>query len=384
MRCNNIKKLISNYECPTYVFDINELARRAQYLKTVFQDRALLCYAMKANPLITNYVDKFVQRLEVCSPGELQICINKNIKPEKIVVSGVYKDDNTILNLASKDSIFTIESLNQYDLIKTKAIRENSKIKVLLRLTSNNQFGLDKDDIIKVINDNKINDLVDILGIQFYSQTQKESIHKIEKELQLLDALIIELQTEQNFTVLELEYGLGLPVNYFTEVEFDEAMLLSNIKSLISNMNFKGQLVIELGRGLVASCGKYITKVVDLKNNYNQSYAIVDGGIHHISYYGQFMATKIPNIDVYPDINLDKKEYVVCGSLCTVNDVLVRRFNTRELRLGDYLVFNLAGAYSMCEGISLLLSRNLPKVVVIVDNEIKTIREEVKTYLINS
>lgn len=384
MRCNNIKKLISNYECPTYVFDINELARRAQYLKTIFQDKALLCYAMKANPLITNYVDKFVQRLEVCSPGELQICINKNIKPEKIVVSGVYKDDNTILNLASKDSIFTIESLNQYDLIKTKAISENSKIKVLLRLTSNNQFGLDKDDIIKVINDNKINNLVDILGIQFYSQTQKKSIHKIEKELQLLDALIIELQTEQNFTVLELEYGLGLPVNYFTEVEFDEALLLSNINSLISNMNFKGQLVIELGRGLVASCGKYITKVVDLKNNYNQSYAIVDGGIHHISYYGQFMATKIPNIDVYPDINLDKKEYVVCGSLCTVNDVLVRQFNTRELRLGDYLVFNLAGAYSMCEGISLLLSRNLPKVVVIVDNEIKTIREEVKTYLINS
>ena len=384
MRCNNIKKLINNYECPTYVFDINELARRAQYLKTVFQDKALLCYAMKANPLITNYVDKFVQRLEVCSPGELQICINKNIKPEKIVVSGVYKDDNTILNLASKDSIFTIESLNQYDLIKTKAISENSKIKVLLRLTSNNQFGLDKDDIIKVINDNKINNLVDILGIQFYSQTQKKSIHKIEKELQLLDALIIELQTEQNFTVLELEYGLGLPVNYFTEVEFDEALLLSNINSLISNMNFKGQLVIELGRGLVASCGKYITKVVDLKNNYNQSYAIVDGGIHHISYYGQFMATKIPNIDVYPDINLDKKEYVVCGSLCTVNDVLVRQFNTRELRLGDYLVFNLAGAYSMCEGISLLLSRNLPKVVVIVDNEIKTIREEVKTYLINS
>lgn len=384
MRCNNIKKLISNYECPTYVFDINELAKRAQYLKTIFQDKALLCYAMKANPLITNYVDKFVQRLEVCSPGELQICINKNIKPEKIVVSGVYKDDNTILNLASKDSIFTIESLNQYDLIKTKAISENSKIKVLLRLTSNNQFGLDKDDIIKVINDNKINNLVDILGIQFYSQTQKKSIHKIEKELQLLDALIIELQTEQNFTVLELEYGLGLPVNYFTEVEFDEALLLSNINSLISNMNFKGQLVIELGRGLVASCGKYITKVVDLKNNYNQSYAIVDGGIHHISYYGQFMATKIPNIDVYPDINLDKKEYVVCGSLCTVNDVLVRQFNTRELRLGDYLVFNLAGAYSMCEGISLLLSRNLPKVVVIVDNEIKTIREEVKTYLINS
>ena len=384
MRCNNIKKLINNYECPTYVFDINELAKRAQYLKTIFQDKALLCYAMKANPLITNYVDKFVQRLEVCSPGELQICINKNIKPEKIVVSGVYKDDNTILNLASKDSIFTIESLNQYDLIKTKAISENSKIKVLLRLTSNNQFGLDKDDIIKVINDNKINNLVDILGIQFYSQTQKKSIHKIEKELQLLDALIIELQTEQNFTVLELEYGLGLPVNYFTEVEFDEALLVSNINSLISNMNFKGQLVIELGRGLVASCGKYITKVVDLKNNYNQSYAIVDGGIHHISYYGQFMATKIPNIDVYPDINLDKKEYVVCGSLCTVNDVLVRQFNTRELRLGDYLVFNLAGAYSMCEGISLLLSRNLPKVVVIVDNEIKTIREEVKTYLINS
>ena len=38
------------------------------------------------------------------------------------------------------------------------------------------------------------------------------------------------------------------------------------------------QVVLELGRSVVASCGTYLTSVVDTKTNVGSNYAIVDGG----------------------------------------------------------------------------------------------------------
>ena len=59
------------------------------------------------------------------------------------------------------------------------------------------------------------------------------------------------------------------------------------------------------------------------------------------------------------------KEWNIFGSLCTTNDVLVKRLPLEGLRLGDVLVFEKAGAYSVTEGIALFLSRELPAVVLI-------------------
>jgi len=50
--------------------------------------------------------------------------------------------------------------------------------------------------------------------------------------------------------------------------------------------------------------------------------------------------------------------------LCTVSDVLVKNMPLAGAYEGDVLVFQNTGAYSVTEGISLFLSRNLPKVLV--------------------
>ena len=49
-----------------------------------------------------------------------------------------------------------------------------------------------------------------------------------------------------------------------------------------------------MGRFIAASCGVFVSSVVDLKTNKEQNYCIIDGGINHINYYGQTMAMKIP------------------------------------------------------------------------------------------
>ena len=55
-------------------------------------------------------------------------------------------------------------------------------------------------------------------------------------------------------------------------------------------------------------------------------------------------------------------DYTLCGSLCTHNDILIRKVRLPELQIGDVLAFYRAGAYSMTEGMALFLSRELPSV----------------------
>ena len=150
-------------------------------------------------------------------------------------------------------------------------------------------------------------------------------------------------------------------------------------------MKYKGKLILELGRSIVASSGVYISKVVDKKINKGQKYAILDGGINHISYYGQSMAMKIPKCEVYPERkNADDEKWNLCGSLCTINDILVKQFPVSNLQLGDIFIFKNTGAYCMTEGISLFLSRDLPMIIKIKeDKKIEIIRKNIPTYKLN-
>ena len=74
----------------------------------------------------------------------------------------------------------------------------------------------------------------------------------------------------------------------------------------------------------------------------------------------------------------------VCGSLCTVNDILVKRLPLAGLAPGSVLAFGLAGAYCATEGAALFLSRDLPRVVLVgEDGRPALVREGLRTDPVN-
>ena len=88
-----------------------------------------------------------------------------------------------------------------------------------------------------------------------------------------------------------------------------------------------------------------------------------------MAYYGQFMAMKLPFMEVLsPEGKARGREteevWNICGSLCTINDILVKQLPAEGLSVGDRLVFKNTGAYSVTEGIALFLSRDLPAVII--------------------
>ena len=66
-----------------------------------------------------------------------------------------------------------------------------------------------------------------------------------------------------------------------------------------------------MGRFFAASCGTYLTRVVDLKENDGTNYCILDGGINHLTYAGQVMGLKAPvtaNLSALADAMRERDE----------------------------------------------------------------------------
>ena len=341
-----------------------------------------MVYAVKANTFVIKEIDPLVERFEICSPGEYEICEKLNVSHNKMVISGVNKDKQFIDKLISNfDDIlkYTIESYNQFTLLDELSKKYNKKIHVLIRLSCGNQFGVSEEDFIKIINEN--NNLI-IDGVEYFSGTQKHSLTIIEKELDHLNEFIKKIENEYNQKIEEVEYGPGLPVFYFQGNDFDEDNFLEELNKIIGKFTEK-VISLEIGRSMVASCGTYLTKVVDLKDNKNGNFVILDGGINHLVYYGQTMAMKIPFYEVVPKRETEEITYNLCGSLCTTNDFLVKNIKLNKLMINDVFIFKNTGAYSSTEGIALFLSRDLPKIFLIKEGKEVLIRDSYQTNLLN-
>lgn len=373
-------EVLEKFKTPFYVFDIDILRERIAYLKKQLPNIDI-CYAIKANTFIVGYIESLVSRLEICSPGEYEICESLHIPYNKMVISGVNKEEGFIEYLVNKDGdfIFTIESMAQYKMLKSFSDKKN--LNVLIRITSGNQFGVSSQDAITIIQDN--NNL-NIMGIEYFSGTQKTSLKKVEREFNFLADFIQEAKEKYNYDIKELEYGSGFPVSYFADSEFNEEEFLDNFRELVLKYFKDIKLTLELGRSIAASCGKYYTKVVDLKTNEVGNFAIVDGGMNHLVYYGAMMGMKVPICEVYPKRKRENSEnWCICGSLCTINDIMIKQLPVTDLKIGDALVFKNAGAYSMTEGISLFLSRELPQIIIKENNNYKVVRKNLKTSILN-
>ena len=382
MNEKQLKTIVSEYGTPTYVYDIGKLMQRIKYIKKQLPEEVDICYAIKANTFVVKELENQVDRFEVCSLGEYKVCKKRGIDEDKILISGVNKSKDEIEYIInnSKIRLFSIESISQFELIKN--LKED--LKIVIRLTSGNQFGINKEDIEQIIKEVKKYPNIEIEGIQYFSGTQKTSIKVLKKELELLDEFIIELKEKYGYEAKILEYGTGFPVNYFEGKEFDEEEFFSEFSSILKTLQYKGKIILEVGRSIVASCGYYVTKVIDKKVNNGQNYAIVDGGINHLVYYGQSMAMRLPYMKLYPSReNSEMEKWNIFGSLCTINDILVKQLNAK-IDIGDVLVFENTGAYCSTEGISLFLSRDLPSVVKINEDEsIELIRTHKSTYELN-
>ena len=391
MQREKLAALGAKYTTPLYVFDAGKLAERLRTIKEIVGEQIHLCYSMKANPFLIRELPACVEHIEVCSPGELSICKNQGIAPESIIYSGVHKASVDIgeavaygVGIATAESIRHVELLNQAVCEKKQA---GAPRKVLLRLNAGSQFGMSKEDLFMVLANREQYPGLDFVGIHYFAGTQRRKIKGQIRELERLCEVYREIRDRFGIVFEKLEYGPGLPVPYFEGEDFADTLapmrelapqLLRTKETLDEICGHEVEVTIEMGRFYTAECGYFLTTVADAKSNEDVNYLILDGGIHQVNYLGQMMGMKVPKITHWrpdaevgfvqvprPEEGADRKEWCLCGSLCTTSDIIVRQIPLTEPAIGDMLIFENTGAYSAMEGMLLFLSRAMPAVVIV-------------------
>lgn len=370
-------------ETPFYLFDIDQVLQQIKRIKNAFSNCGI-CFCIKANPFLVPYVEGYVDRFEVCSPGEFQICKHYGILPNKIFYTGVYKSPQDIYEAIEYGvRFFSCESLHQIDYFSNLSISTKESLQIFLRYGPKNQFGLSFEDLLFAIANREDNNL-NIVGLHYFEKSQKREATIIEKELNELSELCSGIDINYNFNFKELEYGIGLDIDYFSDSPINRAYkLLEESSKYIHSCNFK-YLTIEMGRFITALCGHYCSKIVDVKQKNGTNYAIIDGGSHQMHYDGQLLGMNLPHVEVISNQKKGKKKWTICGSLCTHNDVIVRNISLDGVTIGDILLFKYIGAYSVTEGMALFLSRDMPTIYVYQRNSgIQCIRKRFDTYKLN-
>ncbi|CAD7289350.1 2-[(L-alanin-3-ylcarbamoyl)methyl]-2-hydroxybutanedioate decarboxylase [Campylobacter majalis] len=389
---NNLKQIALKYKTPSYVFDIKSLSDRISNIKEIFKD-IRLCYAIKANPFLTKYIANQVDKLEVCSPGELKICISQEIEASKILYSGVVKETDDIAE-AIKYGVTTLtaESKNQLKLINNTAKDLNKTIFIMLRINTQSQFGMSQDEMIDILNHKDSYKNVTIVGLHYFIGTQRKKQNQQEDDIKNIEKILKKIKQECNFDFTELEYGPGLAMPIFIDDDFCDTLLpAKKLKECIDKSKLKIKITIELGRFLVQECGQYLTQVNEIKSVGDVNYCFIDGGINHVNYIGSAMGMKTPVIEhvkctnsTTPPPRITKnKQYCICGSLCTTNDILARRINLEDVSIGDILIFKNIGAYSVTEGIYMFLSRTMPQILIKNNEKITIARNFTETFNLN-
>lgn len=395
---NNLEEL-TQLQTPCYVFDEAACVDRAIRIRQeAGKWGGKLCFAIKANPFLIPALIPIVDKFEVCSPGELEICRKYKVPGGKILFSGVVKTREDMEKaLAYPVDVITLESVHHWELLKD-ALKEGLSdetdqcVKVMPRLSSGAQFGMELSQMEHILMEAADMKNIRVEGIHYFTGTQKKG-KQYEKEIKRALQWMEELEKKFSLEDVILEYGPGLAVPYFNGDNFERPYgLIENLRDFILAEKPSHRIDIELGRYLAASCGEYVTRIVDVKSADERNYCLVDGGIHQVNYYGSNMAMRTPVIEYVPAGNKtdslllnQEREYMICGSLCTFADILARGILLPSPEIGDCLVFENIGAYSVTEGSYLFLSHALPEIYIKQqDGQIRKVRNAQESWLINS
>ena len=343
---------------PFYLYSGAQLkANYLSFLKNFKSISPLVCFSVKSNsnPFILKFLGKLGSGADVVSAGELLKALKAGIKPNKIVFSGIGKNEEE-LKLAIKKRILliNIESESEAFLINKLSKKMNRKTSVGLRLNPNiyvnthkkistgkaeDKFGLSKKDLFKLCK--KITNLKNLklnaLSVHIGSQIMSDNPYK--KSLNVIADII--KKTKIKFKFIDLGGGFGISYK-----KKDRKIKLNNYSKLVINFKkrFNCNIIFEPGRSIVGNTGILVSKVQYIKKGGNKFFIILDAGMN------DFMRPALYDAfhGIIPVTKTSKKikgpvEFV--GPICETTCKFAKYKNYQKLNENNYVAISNVGAY---------------------------------------
>jgi diaminopimelate decarboxylase len=351
---SRVRDLASRISLPGYIYDLTGLASHAAAIRAALPASAEFYYAVKANPdpeilrTLVPHVDGF----EVSSGGELRHVTK--VAPEMPVAFGGPGKTRDELDAAVAAGVtLHVESAREARELAGLAARD---IDVLLRVNPPAPMIVDSSDRMQVETAHDHGPDLVMGGAASPFGMDLEELQRCRGVLGSAGRLRVRglhahvasglsvagaIEAARRLDGLAegaplINCGGGMGVDYRApEQVFGWAEYGRGLAAL-------GRPVrIEPGRTVTAYCGWYVTRVLDVKTSYGQTFAIVAGGTHHL----RTPAAKGHDQPCVLLGDVGSGTTTFTGQLCTPKDVLAKNVPGRP-RAGDIVAFGMAGAYA--------------------------------------
>ena len=312
-----IKSIAKKNITPFYVYSYNKMRNNYQTFYNYFKKiNPLICFSVKSNSNVSliSELGKLGSGADVVSEGELRKAIKANIKPNKIVFSGIGKTEQE-LTKAIKTGVLliNIESESEAKLINKISEKMRKITNIGIRINpgvdantlskistgkTDSKFGLPKSNFLSFCKNIKKFKNLKIKAVSVHIGSQITSVGPYRKTLNTLYKII--KLSRINFEYVDLGGGFGISYQ-----DKEKKIDIKNYSRLVDKFQKKlnCKIIFEPGRFVVGNVGALISKIIYIKKNGNKNFIILDAGMN------DFMRPALYNAkhNILPVLKLKKK-----------------------------------------------------------------------------
>ena len=378
-------KGVEQFGTPLYVYDAQRIRDQYQKLVNAFHKSDVqVFYACKAltNVNVLKVLNDLGSGVDCVSINEVKLALKAGVSAHKIIFTPNSVALEEYLEATALNVNINIDNLN---LLESFGQHFGSSYPVIIRLNPHimaggnikistghidSKFGISVDQVDQIIAIREATGL-QVKGLHLHTGSEIKDVEVFAKGLNLI------LGLSAHFPEMHIvDLGGGFKVPYKEgEIGTDMMMLGERMAEIFEqfklNTGRSFQVWFEPGKYLVSECGYFLVKSNIIKQGPSRTFVGVNSGFNHLirpMFYDAYH--KISNIS-NPQGNL--QVYNVVGNICETDTFAWDR-ELSEVRAGDILLFNNAGAYGF-EMSSRFNSRARPAEVLADKGELKLIRK---------
>ena len=381
---------------PYYVIHKEELESNFNKLKNALEKHwgnYIIGYSYKTNalPWVIKHFDTLGCYAEVVSEDEYNLAKLIGVQKNRIIYNGPIKTKGTFIEALENGCIVNIDSQREIEWLdeveeekRIVGIRINFDIEKMCPGQSQcaeegGRFGFcyENGELSKVVH--KLQEKnVKISGIHLHTSSKSRGLDIY----RAIAEMACKVQEEFGFDLDYVDVGGGFFGGLSTKPQFDEYLsLMEDILSKRFNKE-RTKLIVEPGMAVIGAPISYVTTVVDVKDTEFNRFVVTDGTRTSIDP----LMTKSSYFHTYVR-ECDKEripKQVICGYTCMEHDRLFTAINEYELSIGDKIIYDKVGAYTMC--LTPLFIKYFPDVYVEENGELRIVRNAWKPeqYVMNS
>ncbi len=377
MDTTELLKISRTYGTPLYVYDGDIVRLRYRELCSFFPYPQLtIHYAMKANynPAILKILFEEGCAIDAVSLGEVLLAKKVGFPADRILFTANMITDEEMRRVHDEGVLLNVDSLSRLE--KFGLAYPGSH--VVIRL--NPGIGAGHHDFVKTGGDEtkfgiRLNEVPAAVEVVRQFNLNVVGIHEhagsgIPESVQMMEGMraILDVITRDDFPHLQfVDFGGGFKVPYRPgEKRVDYAAFGRDVVALFVDFckeyGRELEMHFEPGRYLVGEAGKLLVEVNTLKNNNGRRIAGVNSGFPQL--IRPMLYSAYHHIVNLSNISGQDTKYDIVGNICETGDHFAKDRVLGEIREGDILAIENAGAYCYSMG-GVYNLRSMPAEVVV-------------------